>query len=221
MTSTFDPKNLPSDKITVFDIKFNDGAPENSVSPWTRIVINAVRIKKIPHHIELVEMIDIPAISQYLDERYPETPTLVTKGTEGLIAAFQAAYSPIDMKLLTVLIPKMMSLMIGNTSEAHFRETRTKVFGGKPLESLIPVGEEAEKFWEEVQSLYDGVDSWYGNNTFIMGGEHPTYSDFSVAGRLWWYRSTLGSASQEWKRIASWNEGRWARLITYFDNYAK
>ncbi|KAF9057039.1 hypothetical protein BJ165DRAFT_1418128 [Panaeolus papilionaceus] len=48
-----------------------------------------------------------------------------------------------------------------------------------------------------------------------MGGDLPTYVDLSIAGRLWWYRSSLWLESQAWQNIASWHLGRWGRLITY------
>ncbi|KAF9057043.1 hypothetical protein BJ165DRAFT_3891 [Panaeolus papilionaceus] len=159
---------------------------------------------------------DSLAILQYLDEQYPDAPILVPKGTEGLIAAFKAAFAPIDKKIFKFLIPKMVGLVAGTKSEGHFIETRTKSLGN--LDELAPRGADADQAWAELKAMYDDVNSWYGTRQFIMGGEYPTYADLLVAGQLWWYRSTLGSESEEWKRILSWNDGRWGQIIAHFDN---
>ncbi|PPQ67235.1 hypothetical protein CVT24_011554 [Panaeolus cyanescens] len=59
-------QTLPSDTITIFDLRCNDSGLEGTVSPWGRLVVNAARIKDIPFHLEHVEMVDIPAVTAML-----------------------------------------------------------------------------------------------------------------------------------------------------------
>ena len=46
-----------------------------------------------------------------------------------------------------------------------------------------------------------------------------TYADVIVAAFFTWVQKTLGKDSQEWKDIATWDDGRWGKLVAGFEKY--
>ncbi|PPQ78420.1 hypothetical protein CVT24_001428 [Panaeolus cyanescens] len=247
----FNIDSLPPDKITLFDIRY-DIEPHKSVSPWSWAVKYTLYAKKIPFHIKLVEMVDIPALSKvlglqpgegftaepmytlpaiydpstkkaivdslainmYLDAQYPESPRVVAEGTKGLIKAFLTAMKNLDYACFPVAIEICLGLTTAKSRE-HFRSTREKLLGVK-IEDITP--REPEKVaaaWAGIKKVFDTMDGWYGDNTFIMGTDVPTHADFVVAGRLMLLKEFFREESEEWNRIAGWNDGRWGKLLKY------
>ncbi|PPQ78421.1 hypothetical protein CVT24_001429 [Panaeolus cyanescens] len=250
-TFTFDIASLPSDRITLFEIRYNI-EPHNSVCAWSWVVKYALYAKKIPFHVELVEMVDIPALSKalglqpgeiimgapmytlpaiydpstkkavsdsltinmYLDAQYPDTPRVVAEGTKGLIKAFFTAIRTLDYASFPLTIETYLGLTTAKSRE-YFRTTREKFLGAR-IEDMTPrEPEKIAEVWAGVEKAFDTMDGWYGGNTFIMGNDVPTHADFVVAGRLMLLQEFFREESQDWKRVAGLNDGRWGKLLKY------
>lgn len=161
---------------------------------------------------------DSPGIAVYLDNTYPDRPTLFPPGTKGLHAVFKPALFSVLDELYDFTLPASNAIL-NPKSEAYFRSTREKAFG-KKIEDITPKGEDRVKHWRKVENGFGIVDGWYakGGGTYIMG-DVPCFADIEIISWLQYVKVTLGEDSQEWKDIRSWNNGRWAKLFDSFVKY--
>lgn len=161
---------------------------------------------------------DSCAIAQYLEATYPETPALFPKGTEALQAVYRdalgmtighALYMNIIARTWAVLTPR---------SQGYYRTTSEAAFGNK-LEAL---GGEAE--WKAVEKGLSTVDRWLSANgpgrDELFLGDRVSFCDIQLASSLYWTRLVCGEDSEDWKRIAGLNGGKWKRIVEAFDKYA-
>ncbi|KAF8996519.1 hypothetical protein BDQ17DRAFT_1514189 [Cyathus striatus] len=140
-----------------------------------------------------ITMADSFRIAKYLDATYPETPKVVIEDTEVLTIAFADNFN----------------------TEQEF--CRTEAVSGKILEELMAMSkEEKAEGFKKTKEVLGQADGWFKSagweKKFIMG-DKPTFADFSAAGPFISLRILLGEESEEWKEIASWHDGRWARLL--------
>jgi glutathione S-transferase len=77
------------------------------------------------------------------------------------------------------------------------------------------------KAWKKVQAAFDTIDGWMSKSPgpYVMG-ETVTFADFVIVGMLFTAEVSFGADSQEWKDIATWNNGRWAALKKSLEKYA-
>ncbi|CAA7266718.1 unnamed protein product [Cyclocybe aegerita] len=160
------------------------------------------------------------AIAQYLDKTYPDTPRIFPEGTEGLQAAFDAAFMANLGELWAFALPAAC-VRLNPVSEEYFRRTRKAVYG-KTMEEMVPKGEEAVRAWKGFEEGLGKVDAWYqknrGKGNYLLG-ETLSWGDIAVAGFLIWLRIIWGEESREWKDIESWHGGRWKALIESLKEY--
>ncbi|QLF70015.1 glutathione S-transferase family protein [Peteryoungia desertarenae] len=128
-------------------------------------------------------------IAAYLDEAYPEAPTLF--GGEGgvAMARFVEAYSN------TVLHPAIARIalldihaLLGPEDKAYFRESREKRFG-KTMEDVVARRE------EEIAAFparFEPVRHLVKQQPYL-GGENPLFADYIIFGALQWLRVCAGS----------------------------
>ena len=66
------------------------------------------------------------------------------------------------------------------------------------------------------------MNKWFEGNEgdFVMGSE-PCFADTAICAFLQFTRTTLGEESEEWKDVASWNDGRWGKYLEIFKPYEK
>ena len=130
----------------------------------------------------------------------------------------------------TAMMPMIAPLVAGTNavlnprSEARFRITREKIFGAK-LEELAPVGSAqrsamflaGKEGFSKLASMYEanGADLPY------FFGKTFSFADCIVSAFLFWMRRILGEDSAEWKDIATWDGGRWAKLLDLSKDYYK
>jgi glutathione S-transferase len=123
-------------------------------------------------------------IALYLDETYPDRPTLF--GGEG----GKATARFVESWALTALHPPLLGMIIGDIhaalaapDRAYFRESREKRFG-KRLED-VQTGREGrvEGFRQALQPLRHLLE----RQPFI-GGQTPLFADYVVFGPLQWVR---------------------------------
>ncbi|KAF5363154.1 hypothetical protein D9758_008341 [Tetrapyrgos nigripes] len=166
-------------------------------------------------------------IAEYLDKTYPDTPSVVPKGTRGLQAAFIDGIIPCIAPLFAFGMKQSCDVLMNPRSAEYFRRTRKEmVLGGKSVDEIVPKGESAREEWKKLEAGFGKMAGWYGpqgqgndnSNRFIMG-ENPILGDFAIGGWLVYCKNAWGEESQEWKDIASWNDGRWGRLLESLEEY--
>ncbi|KAF8798616.1 hypothetical protein BYT27DRAFT_7177613 [Phlegmacium glaucopus] len=160
-------------------------------------------------------------IAEYLEKTYPDTPSVFPYQTESLQHAFQFAFweslAPVRPFIITAIFPKLGT----RRSEEYYRRTREH-FLGKPLEEVVPVGRERIEQWAKFQEGMNKVDECLAKTDpkgpFVMG-DTISWADFFLSGYLIWFKIVWGEDSEEWKDIASWNEGRWDNLLRALGKY--
>ncbi|THV00668.1 hypothetical protein K435DRAFT_932438 [Dendrothele bispora CBS 962.96] len=159
------------------------------------------------------------AIAKYLDEKYPDKPTLVPRGTEALQKAYiDAMMSKFDA-LWQFMFPKT-TWILNEKSEEPFRRTRKQKFE-KTMEEMYPQGEKRKEEWKRLEEGLGQIDKWYGKeDILVMGGEDKVcFADFAFAGFVIWIRILFGKESEEWKDVSGWQNERWGRMIQTLEKY--
>lgn len=189
-------------------------AKTNTVAAYTLPVIHDPA-----HNAFVSNSIDI---ARYLDETYPDTPTLFPSGSHALQEAFQVAHEKtagLAMCLKLIILP-LAHAKLNPISQAYFRRTREAMFGMK-LEEFSPPGPKRDLHWETLKERYAIMASWLAkgdSGPFIMGNK-ISYADVTIAGYIVWMRTTFGSESAEWKDILTWQNGTWANYMKNFERY--
>lgn len=158
-------------------------------------------------------------IAEYLEETYPTTPSIFPHGTRSLQHAFQFSFiekiGVVRPFLLATILPKLGT----QRSEEYFRRTK-EISLGRPVEE-VPVGAEKEEMWAKFREGMNKMDECLTKTDlkgpFVMG-DTISWGDFYIAAYLMWLKNVLGEDSEEWKDIASWNEGRWLDLLRAVGN---
>ncbi|PSR72270.1 hypothetical protein PHLCEN_2v11862 [Hermanssonia centrifuga] len=157
-------------------------------------------------------------IVRYLDKTYPDTPKLLPTGTEAFQAAFlDSAWPSIGFHVFKIIISRTCT-GLNEPSQTYFRTTREQTFG-KKLEDVG--GEEA---WKELDAGLGKLDSWLSANgpgkDNLFTGDTITLSDFQVASLLTWAKVVCGEDSEDWKRLAGLQNGKWEGYLAQFEKYA-
>lgn len=154
-------------------------------------------------------------IAAYLDETYPDLPSLFPKGTRAATELLNYHFTTtVIIKLLPLMLPPSCATLNPPSAE-YFRRTRELSYG-KKLEEFAPAGPIRDEAWAKVKEGLDLLDGFYtknGEGKPFFFGETFSYADAIIAGFLVWIRIVLGRESEEWKVVASWNEARWAKLL--------
>ncbi len=128
-------------------------------------------------------------IALYLEEAYPDAPSLF--GDEGgkAMARFVEAYSQTTVHpIVTRIALKNIHDMLAPADQAYFRESREKLLG-KTIEEIAAVRETAiAALPEALKPLRHMLKA----QPFI-GGDGPLFCDHIVFGALQWLRITTGS----------------------------
>lgn len=124
------------------------------------------------------------AIALYLEDTYPDRPTLFAGEGGKAMARFVERWTQLT---LTSFIGQAALVdifgLLGPEDQAYFRESREARFG-KQLEE-VPMGRE-EKL-EAFRSSLEPLRTLFRHQPFI-GGEGPLFADHIVAGTLQWAR---------------------------------
>jgi len=169
-------------------------------------------------------------IAEYLDDTYPNSPSLFPP-IGGQSTHSRAAIHILDAHFMNTALQPMRLAFIASInavfnprSQEYFRSAREKDFGMK-LEDIAPTGSVKRKAmfiagkegFSKLASMYEenGADLPY------FFGKTFSYADCIVTGFLFWMRRLLGEDSAEWKDIATWDGGRWAKLLDLSKDYYK
>lgn len=142
---------------------------------------------KVPVLVDGEEVVhDSFAIALYLEDAYPEAPSLF--GGEGgqALARFVAAFAD------TVLNPGLSRMVVadiwaalGPEDQAYFRESREARYGGVRLEDVQADREtRVETFRASLAPLRQVLKTQP-----FLAGEEPAYADYAVFGGFQWVRA--------------------------------
>lgn len=126
------------------------------------------------------------AIAEYLDETYPDHPSLF-KGEGGKsVSRFIEAWSQMTIHPFAGSVALMdIHDMLAPLDQTYFRESREKVFG-KKLEE-VPVGREQRR--DDFMKKLRPLTTMLGKQPFF-GGKGPLFADYIVFGAFQWLRVT-------------------------------
>jgi glutathione S-transferase len=167
-----------------------------------------------------VYIADSFAIAEYLEKTYPHTPSVFPDNT----IALQKVFEPILMQNISpvfrFIIP-VVYLKLNPASQGYFRRTREISFG-KKLEDIAPTGDDRTEAWGNLKKGLDTIHSYListDNKGPYMLGDKISWSDLVLFSFIYWWRLIWGEDSQEWKDVASWNDGRWEAHINALKEY--
>jgi glutathione S-transferase len=124
-------------------------------------------------------------IALYLEETYPDGPTLF--GGEGgkALARFVEAYAQTLHPTLSRIAVKSIHDMLDETSQVYFRTSREARLG-RPLEAF-EAGREADiaAFLQQLEPMRQTLQ-----RQPFLGGQGPLFADFILFGSLQWVRVT-------------------------------
>ena len=83
------------------------------------------------------------------------------------------------------------------------------------------MGAERTELWAKFRDAMSKIDEYLAKTDtkgpFVMG-DTISWADFVISGFLMFFKSIWDKDSEEWKDIASWNEGRWENLLPALGN---
>ena len=163
-------------EVTTIPWRYADKPRLAALANWERVPVIVDRGKPVA---------DSWAIANYLDDAYPERPTLF--GGERGVAAARFVNSWADTAL-NGAISRVVALDILNHLDAgdsaYFRQSREQRFG-MTLEAFTA---DRDKHLAAVRQVLEPVRLTLAAQPFL-GGSAPLYSDYIVFGILQWARS--------------------------------
>ncbi|MBY0380923.1 MAG: glutathione S-transferase family protein [Xanthobacteraceae bacterium] len=185
--------------------------------PWRFVEKDAIR----PHNSEKVPVLidgdrsvaDSWAIAGYLEETYPDKPSLFGGESGRAMARFLNNWSDISVGQIAPYIISDIHAQLDAGDQDYFRRTREKNMG-KPLE-VATAGREAR---------LDDLHRWLHplrmtlRTQPYLGGDAPNYADYIVFGPFQWAR--VASPFEILKPddlIYAWRE----RMLDLFDGMAR
>ena len=153
-------------------------------------------------------------IALYLDEKYPDTPSLFAgEGSKALtqfvISWSQSQVHPIIARMALMDIHDRLA----PADQAFFRTTREKLFGM----TLEQFSEKMAATPDDLKKVLFPLENMLARQDYI-GGEGPLFADYVVFGPLQWLRTVQGEAGlpQEGK-VADW----FHRLLDMYDGHGR
>ena len=168
---------------------------------------------KVPVLVDDGEMVrDSPAITQWLDKKYPESPLTATKAER---AAYEFYSAWLAAALYPALAPAMMLRLhdlAASEDKGYFRRTREARFG-KTLEEMAAT----PRTKENVETALAVLAAPLLNHRFL-GGATPNLCDYAVMGPFMWQRAaTKEDLFEPPPPVAQWLQ----RMLDLFDGYAR
>ncbi|KAH8823342.1 hypothetical protein DL96DRAFT_1617291 [Flagelloscypha sp. PMI_526] len=155
-------------------------------------------------------------ILNYLEDTYPESPSLLPKGTKGLMKVFIASVNKklVGDALMAFNFPQTARVM--NPPGQEYFATVKAMEAGKPFPEL-----EAGAKLEDVKSALNWVEEVIQLNggEFLVGNSF-SYAEVFVGAKIYW-SVVHGKDSQLWKEIMTLNGGRWKKLVDHIETLVK
>ncbi|KAF5345756.1 hypothetical protein D9758_011899 [Tetrapyrgos nigripes] len=160
---------------------------------------------------------DALLIAKYLDDTYPDKPTLFPPRARTVQAPWNDLVDwPHLLPLLPFLLPATLWIL-NPASDPYFRRKSSV-----SMEELSPRGEKKTTEWKKIEEGFDMMDQqWFEKGDSFIMGDTVTFADFALGGYLIWMRVCFGVDSEEWKDVSSWSNGRWGRFLKSLEKYEK
>ncbi|KAJ2929446.1 hypothetical protein H1R20_g7648, partial [Candolleomyces eurysporus] len=167
-------------------------------------------------------------IIEHLDEAYPHTPKLLAPGTEVLTAAFTwAVRQRMRRPTWPLVVPATVTSGLDGPSATKYRGN-FESWAKMSLEEFKQNAALIDKAWKDAEEGYSTVNDWLkaaskSPNQAVgpwLTGKDVRLADIVLAADLAWPVAVFGEDSEEWKKIGSWNDGRWREYWGLFKQYA-
>jgi Glutathione S-transferase, N-terminal domain len=131
------------------------------------------------------------------------------------------------LEIFPMLFVKTLSLL-NKPSRDHFAIARAKDLKDwycdkETLDDVHISEEEQEKSWEVFRKVLNEMNEsethWNLKKGGWFLGETISFADFVLGGLFLCIREACGEDSKEWKRVCSWNDGRWLAFLSGLDDY--
>ncbi|KAF4590124.1 hypothetical protein EYR40_009474 [Pleurotus pulmonarius] len=166
-----------------------------------------------------IALSDGAEIIEYLDKAYPSTPTLLPRETIALQLATYSALVPRFLAVYPLYAARAVRLFNPET-QRWWRETRAAMFG-KPLEEADPKGEEKARVMNKFIADFGEVYQWMsrGDGSFLTDDQTVSFVELTLAAMLNSLKIVFGEDSDEWLKIASWNNASWLQFLSKYEQY--
>ncbi|KLO12307.1 hypothetical protein SCHPADRAFT_905209 [Schizopora paradoxa] len=190
--------------------ELGDGSPK-----WTLPVIHDSTTGAI--------IADSFKIASYLDDTYPDKPTLFPfGGIRAPILLFHTYFMQTAIAPGRPIFVSQAFFVLNPASKDYFRRTREAAFKMK-IEEFAPAGPKREGIWAAFKEGLDNIASMYASNGDgtlpYFYGETISYADLIVVSHLLSIRTVLGPETPEWKVLEGWHGGRWKKLLELTKKY--
>ncbi|KAF5340702.1 hypothetical protein D9611_007418 [Ephemerocybe angulata] len=168
---------------------------------------------------------DSTKILKYLDEAYPETPQLgAIPGLPAgvLLAAFEQGFQNALRPVWALIAPTVIAHLDGESADKYRKTFETKVKFS--VEAFLENAQLQAGLWAKGEEALGDVGAWFRNSSghgpWVMGAK-ITLPDIILGSGIAWFVAAVGEDSEQWKRLAQWDEGRWAVLWGQIKPYSQ
>jgi len=216
---TLDYKRIPYrvEYLSFVEIepKFKElGVPPSTSHPLFKYIVPLIADPSNDSNGRPTYIFDSFDIAIYLDNKYPapKYPVVFPRGTRALQRLAYNHVTKITMLFAPMIIPlpALRPNFLDERSLEYYNRSRTEIFGTelpKLLESAPASWDEVKTRWNTMGEILD-LDK---TGPFVMG-EQISFVDFAIAGTIHCVQKTEGGDMGIWKRMAQWQDGRWAKL---------
>ena len=161
-------------------------------------------------------------IVEYLEDTYPETPSLFPPGSRAAISLFNDFVNAKFVPPLCLLILPTVYLRLNKHSQCYFRITREYWYGLRLEEFSPPDSLQRNDAWLQVKQGLKILSEFYeknqsGGDYFI--GNSLTYADIIIGSFLHFPKLVLFPRDFNWEYIAKLDGGRWGRIADEMEKY--
>jgi len=163
-----------------------------------------------------VPLSDSTPIIEYLDRTYP------SPSPSRMINSYDILFRNYFVNHIVIYAPALFLSDLARTKVPKERDAymiRMANRFGKKYEDIEVKGPEREQMWIKGEKDFELLARCFDKNTDggeFFNGKQVSLTDFELGGFLV-YLSKI-SPNDGWGRIASWQDGRWARFVKAFEN---
>jgi len=168
-----------------------------------------------------VYLADSFKIAAYLDQVYPDTRPIFPNNSIGLQAAFEAMFMASVGPFLGLTLYDSWTVQ-RPISQDYIRKKFEDIYGGVKLENIAPKGEKADEEWKKFEAALGKLEGIFAATDAIgpfVLGDTISWGDIVVASFLIYFKRLWGRDGEQWKKISSWQGGRWGSLLQSLDDY--
>lgn len=165
---------------------------------------------------------DSMQVAFYLDDSYPERPTLFPHGARAPIAMFDSFFFPAVFRPGADLINHEAFKRLAPASIEYIRRKAGDEYMTRISKLSTPGNSQRETLWAAVRDGFSNVSkilSANGEDSLFFYGNTPSYADFIIVAHVLWMKASLGTESREWKDVEEWDGGRWGKLLRSVEKF--